>query len=492
MEAYLARAEMAGASRGGRGAGQPGAQSRLAGASSPAGAAGKGLRLSPTTPASSEGARRPAGVSSSRTPLQSSRGDVSEKCVDEQILKPKDSDGGSTPAERPRDFPKTAPQVPPQPPRVRDSDPGGAKRNRSGGENLVGSPRENLMGEDRAVYPLNHEESLGRSGSSEGLGQSSASPQRMNRVVPPPPNKKTRVGSEPFDDIHPPPPQEHDYSLPWGDSELPSSKWEKLLLALPDKKEIDSILDHKLEVQSLKFEEALIRETQGMKEALAALTSKISEMEEEMSKAHHRIKAHDVSLSQQKKMQLDLALQILDLEGRDRRSNLRFRGIPENIPQDNIKDLLWSICNYFLDKPPHYPIVLDRFHRVPTYRSKTSNKPRDIICKFHYSMDREAITKNSWSKGPYLLEDNEISVLQDIPRKTLTMRRLLKPLLEVLKSKGIPYRWGFPMSLNVRSAGRSFLLKSRDQIPTLCEFLNIEAIEVPDWLNILLEPSFNL
>lgn len=64
---------------------------------------------------------------------------------------------------------------------------------------------------------------------------------------------------------------------------------------------------------------------------------------------------------------------------------------------------------------------------------------------------------------------------------TLQHRRELKPLLEILCTKGIVYRWKFPFSLAASVQGCSALLRVPEDLHQFCETLDIPLTEVPEW-----------
>lgn len=275
-----------------------------------------------------------------------------------------------------------------------------------------------------------------------------------------------------------------------GADSKPGKNWEEILHSLPTRHDMDCLFNLKLEAQSVKLEAMVMRELAPVQEAIAGLSNKVKELEADLIRTNHLVGDCSTKLESHHKLQYDLAMHLLELENRDRRANIRFRGIPETIPQEALKDQLLAICNFYLDRPPKDALELDRFHRVPAFKSRASDRPRDVVCRFHYYTDKDAILKGAWAKGPYTLNNCQVSLLQDLAAKTLRMRKILRPLLDLLKSKNFSYRWGFPLSLIIRKEGRRFSLRSPSQLPKLFEFLDSAPIAVPDWLQIVFEPSF--
>lgn len=57
-------------------------------------------------------------------------------------------------------------------------------------------------------------------------------------------------------------------------------------------------------------------------------------------------------------------LHVDDLENQSRRNNIRFRGIPENVEDTELRPTIQSICNNILGKPQLDELIIDRVHRV--------------------------------------------------------------------------------------------------------------------------------
>lgn len=65
--------------------------------------------------------------------------------------------------------------------------------------------------------------------------------------------------------------------------------------------------------------------------------------------------------------------------------------------------------------------------------------------------------------------------------RTLRLRAALNPLLAVLQTRGIPYRWGFPFALQVRHNDVSATFQSWSDLPLLLKTLGLPDITLPDW-----------
>lgn len=177
----------------------------------------------------------------------------------------------------------------------------------------------------------------------------------------------------------------------------------------------------------------------------------------------------------------DLNRHVEDLDKRGRRHNLRVRGLPESIEADRLMAEVTCFFNNLLDKPPVTPIGMERIHRALRPRGRNADPPRDVICHvIDYQLKEELLRK---ARSTTKLSHNgaEIRLFQDLSTITLQRRRELRPLLDVLRTKGIPYRWKFPFCLSASSQGRSALLRVPEDLRYFCDTLDIPFMEIPEW-----------
>lgn len=177
---------------------------------------------------------------------------------------------------------------------------------------------------------------------------------------------------------------------------------------------------------------------------------------------------------------IDMNRQIEDLDNR-RRNNIRVRGVPEAITHDQIRPTLTSIFNKLIERLEQSPIDFDRAHRALRPRAQDGNPPRDIICCLPNYILKEEILQKARSKEQIVFEEAMIQLFQDLSPITLKNRRALKPLLEVLRHKGINYRWKFPFALQANYLGKQHMLKVPNDLQRFCEELQIATVDLPDW-----------
>lgn len=153
---------------------------------------------------------------------------------------------------------------------------------------------------------------------------------------------------------------------------------------------------------------------------------------------------------------------------------------------DQIRPVLSSIFNSLLNRPEASPIEFDRAHRALRPRTPDNTPPRE--CLPNYTL-KEEILQKARASDQIIFTEIDVQLFQDFSPITLKNRRTLKPLLEILKSKGISYRWKFPFALQATFNGKQYLLRIPDDLQQFCENLQISPVELPDWYAEFLLPS---
>lgn len=129
-----------------------------------------------------------------------------------------------------------------------------------------------------------------------------------------------------------------------------------------------------------------------------------------------------------------------DLENRGRRHNLKLRGLPEMIDSNHLKDTVVGLFNDLLNRTPTTPIGMERIHQALYLRGKKSDPPRNVIFHIIDYQLKEEILRKARLKKQLSFNGAEIHLFQDLSTIILQCHRELKPVLEVLRAKGIPHR----------------------------------------------------
>lgn len=177
----------------------------------------------------------------------------------------------------------------------------------------------------------------------------------------------------------------------------------------------------------------------------------------------------------------DMQRHLEDLDNRGRRHNLRIRGLPESFEGDNMPAAVTSLFNNLLGRLPQTAVAMERIHRALRPKGRDTDPPRDIVCCIVNYAIKEEILRQARGRTQILHEGHTIQIFQDLSGITLQHRRDLKPLLDTLRSKGIPYKWKYPFCLSATTMGRTALLKVPEDLPHFCGAMGIPLIDVPNW-----------
>lgn len=92
--------------------------------------------------------------------------------------------------------------------------------------------------------------------------------------------------------------------------------------------------------------------------------------------------------------------------------------------------------------------------------------------------------RQAWKHGSLEYEKVLVTLLPDMSRLTLAMRRAIKPLLEVILQAHATYRWGHPFDVITTKGSNQFILRSPSDLPQCFAFLEITPLDVTDWLSL--------
>lgn len=131
---------------------------------------------------------------------------------------------------------------------------------------------------------------------------------------------------------------------------------------------------------------------------LAEVTNKVTHIESKMAEyctaqnsIADQVNDHSEEISQ-------LKMKIADLEDRSRRNNLKFRGIPENVSNNNLTHFIQEFIKTLLPLCSERDIEIDRAHRLPRPKSVDPALPRDVIARIHFFNTKEKLLREMRKK----------------------------------------------------------------------------------------------
>nr|AWH61093.1 L1 transposable element [Pyxicephalus adspersus] len=230
----------------------------------------------------------------------------------------------------------------------------------------------------------------------------------------------------------------------------------------------------------------------AVKQKVSAVDTRVIAMESSASAMRSSVTTLESDMGHIKSQLTSLLLGTDDLENRSRRNNVHLRGIHNAMANADLHATVTTIFNMILDRPLDTPIEIDRVHRVRSVRDRSSNLPNDVLCRVHYYTVKEEIMRKAWRLGPVDFDGASVQLLPDVPAQTLHMRRVLCPLLELIRSAGAFYRWGHPFHVIVTKGGETFALHRHTQLPALFSLLGVDPVVIPNWLDFPSEKAASL
>lgn len=250
-----------------------------------------------------------------------------------------------------------------------------------------------------------------------------------------------------------------------------------ILQALPTRSDIEALVR--------RVEAAHRKEIRAVKQEVQALNTRLTSGESSLTTLEKRVTALESRQDSQSASAVELQLCVEEMEDWSRRNNVPLRGLPEATGPE---DLLATVTDIFRRVAgDHLPeqIEVDRVHRALGARLSDPARPRDVICRLHHYIHKEAIACGAWESGELEFDGAMVKLLPDISRSTLLRRAILKPLLDLARRCNATYHWGFPLSVTFHKDQWSFMLRSPESLPALFTFLGTDPIEIPNWLDYL-------
>lgn len=252
----------------------------------------------------------------------------------------------------------------------------------------------------------------------------------------------------------------------------PAVMWDHIRF-LPTKADMESFLQ-RLE-SGYKEELRGIRDMiQGLQDRTVMLETAQTEQQAQSSSLKHRIDRHEEYIQ-------TLFLLHEDLENRNRRNNIRLRGIPEATGLEDLFHTVKSIFSHFLGSPADLDLELNRVHRALGPRNPDPANPRDVLCRVHFFGAKEKIMGKARQHGPIDFDRATVTLLTDLSKYTLDKRKALKPLLNLLRDHDLTYRWSFPFQLQVRKDGKTHIIRQTRDIPEMLSALRLPALAPLSW-----------
>uniref|UniRef100_A0AAQ6ABC2 L1 transposable element RRM domain-containing protein n=1 Tax=Amphiprion ocellaris TaxID=80972 RepID=A0AAQ6ABC2_AMPOC len=209
---------------------------------------------------------------------------------------------------------------------------------------------------------------------------------------------------------------------------------------------------------------------------LATLRGTVGEMEQALSGCTDDIAVMKKTIESLTANVTKLENKCEDLESRSRRNNIRIVGVPEgndSCTTAAVAALLKEAFN--LQKEP----LLDRAHRTLQPKPKPHERPRAIVCRFHYYSDCVDILRRARELQQIKVRDLTISVFPDHTAKVARARAAFNEVRRQLRGiDGVRYGLIHPARLRITHDGvtKEFVSAEKGIPPQLYSCLHTSQI----------------
>ncbi|CAH2252804.1 Hypothetical predicted protein [Pelobates cultripes] len=213
-------------------------------------------------------------------------------------------------------------------------------------------------------------------------------------------------------------------------------------------------------------------------QALGDRTAHLEEKTEEMLDAHNKLTDAHTALENKVRF---LEGKIADNEDRDRRNNIRLRGVPETIGPQDLTKFVQKLFKTLIPTLEEADLLLDKTHRLHKPRHLPASIPRDVITMVHYFLVKDQLMQASRLTTTLPGEYADIKLLIDLSAATTYKRQTFAPITAALRNANILYKWGFQAKLLIKRNGVDRAILTPEE--------GLKALK--DW-NIPVLPSDNL
>ena len=223
-------------------------------------------------------------------------------------------------------------------------------------------------------------------------------------------------------------------------------------------------LPEALQLHLDKVLEAITASKEALEHKIESVVMDVNILRTEHKKVAEKVKANDIQLEELKPEVGANAMHIRglterletverrmeELEGRDRRSNIRLIGLPEEIEGQNMVSYLedWLRKEVVVEGLSPF-FALERAHRVPASRPQPGMPARAVVAKLLHYKDRDTILQKAREHGPYNVSNAKVSMFPDYTLNVQRQRFSFMAVKRELREESIQYALMFPARLRV-------------------------------------------
>lgn len=152
-----------------------------------------------------------------------------------------------------------------------------------------------------------------------------------------------------------------------------------------------------------------------------------------------------------------------DLEDRSRRNNLKLRGIPEDVPPNQLLQYAQTLFSTMVPDASAHDLLVDRIHRVPKPSFLPAEIPRDVLLRMHFYHVKDRVLQASRKQENIPQQYANIRLLPDLSRHTLQRRRNLITITKALRNHKILHKWKYPATLSITHNGVTISINTLEE-----------------------------
>lgn len=204
-----------------------------------------------------------------------------------------------------------------------------------------------------------------------------------------------------------------------------------------------------------------------IKTDLSSYSGRLTQAEDRIGETEDNVTVLHNTVNGMEKVITALTEKVDDLENRDRRSNLRVIGLPENAEGRDVESFLEKWIPEVLG-PENFPtpLVIERAHRIPGGRPKPNSPltPRPLILKFLNFRDKVRVMQAARAKGKVIYGTRHIMFFPDFSAEVTKRRMKYGEVKQQLRTRGIQFGLIFPARMYTLHNGKRRVFNTPEEV----------------------------
>lgn len=202
-----------------------------------------------------------------------------------------------------------------------------------------------------------------------------------------------------------------------------------------------------------------------------SLVTQMDEIDETVSDHEAHLQSMETAINKLRKENPFLRAKTNYLEGRSRRSNVKFVGIPEGEEKGHLTEFISTLIPKLLGET-HFPkpVIVECTHRSQQPKpaegaSSPAARPRTIITWVHHYQEREAIIRLAWQQS-LKYGTHKVFIFPDYTTEVMEQRPGFREAMTVLRELKIKHSLRFPVKLHFQHNGLQRIFTSPKEAMT--------------------------